>query len=265
MRRSLRRGLVFLLLTAAAACTQDFSSFRFVDTKPARDLHDSSTARDAGHGEDDAGASVVLDATHSEPQDRADAQAAADASVSDASQGQNPPAAGASAEPQPPTQSLDAGADEDAGPEAPTLSLGEQCTVGWPDLKTGSAICRYCACNSCAAPIVDCLNTGDPTQRALCRAVLACAVRTHCKDGACYCTGDGCGYPNASGDGPCVAEIEAAVGGKRTRVTQLRQLDPPPRDQPYIRAITAITCLYGSDDASPGPTVMEQCSTSCGR
>ncbi len=175
----------------------------------------------------------------------------------------SPSTAGASSEPQSPTQSLDAGTEEDAGSDGMTLT--EQCTVSWPDLKTGSAICRYCACNSCAAPIVECLDVGDPTQRALCRGVLACAVRTHCKDGSCYCTGDGCGYPNASGDGPCVAEIEAAAGGKRARVTELRQLDPAPRDQPYIRAITAITCLYGSDDASPGATVTEQCMTSCGR
>jgi hypothetical protein len=176
-----------------------------------------------------------------------------------------PPMAGAAgaSEPEPPMAQPEAGVDEDAGgPAMPTIN--EQCNASFPDLKVNSSICRYCGCNSCAAPIVDCLTKGDDLQRAQCRDVLACAIRNHCKDGACYCTSSGCGYPSDSGDGPCAFEIENAAGGKRTRVNELRQTYPPPLDQPYIRAVAAFTCLYGTDDASPGPAVMEQCATSCG-
>jgi hypothetical protein len=270
MRNGQRHRVMALLLVAAASCTQDFSAFHFVDTKPSRDLHDSSTARDAGSGEDDSG--IVPTADAARPSD-VDAERPVNTQTTDAAQVMDagmetvqPPVAGAAgaSNPEPPTPRFDASVDEDAGgPVTPVIS--EQCNASFPDLKVGSSICRYCGCNSCAAPILDCLTKGDDLQRAQCRDVLACAIRNHCKDGACYCTSSGCGYPSDSGDGPCAFEIENAAGGKRTRVNELRQTYPPPLDQPYIRAVAAFTCLYGSDDASPGPAVMEQCATSCGR
>jgi hypothetical protein len=269
MRAAWRWGIAGVLLWAAA-CTQDFSAFHFVDMKPARDLGDSSTARDSGAAEDDSGGVPAADAGR--PADaEVDAERPAEPQTPDAAPIDAgmamvpPPAAGAAGatNPDPPDPQPDAGMNDDAGgPVAPTI--GEQCTARFPDLKVNSPACGYCGCKSCAAPIVDCLTQGDDLQRAQCKAVLACAIRNHCKDGACYCASSGCGYPSDSGDGPCAYEIENAAGGKRNRVTQLRQTYPPPLDEPFIRAVAAFTCLYGTDDASPGPAVMEQCATSCG-
>jgi hypothetical protein len=93
--------------------------------------------------------------------------------------------------------------------------------------------------------------------------VLACSLKNHCQNGACYCATSNCGYPSLSGDGPCAAVIEAAVGGKRTEVFALRQREPAMLEEPFVRAVGAIDCLYGTDDASPGPVLTAKCPTSC--
>jgi hypothetical protein len=160
-----------------------------------------------------------------------------------------------------PDANVAASGDEDAG--VVLLSVNQQCTASWPDLQTGSVFCRFCACNACASEVVDCLTLGDEPARAHCREILACALKNHCQDGACYCASSGCGYPSPSGDGPCATAIEAAVGGTRTRVFALRQQEPPKLEEPFMRAVGAIGCLYGTDDAAPGPILTAKCPTSC--
>jgi hypothetical protein len=247
-----------LLLLWAAACTQDFSSFHFGQTNPARDRGNPSTSK-ADSGED--ASAVNLDAMKLDVDSGLDAAVTtADAAGADASEAGYPSAPADAAISDGGTAGA-AAIEDDAG-VAP-LSLPEQCAADWPALQTGSPECRGCACGDCAAPIVDCVTVGDETQRALCRNVLACAVQNHCQFGDCYCATSRCGWGTNTGDGPCAAVIDAAAGGKRTEVYALQGQDPPPLANPFVRALQAMGCMFGTDDAAPGPTLPAMCAATC--
>jgi hypothetical protein len=244
------------VLLWAAACTQDFSSFHFGDTNAARDSREPTTPTVDAEA---AGAAELADAAKVPVGSRLDANVAqADAAGWDVRDAAAPMTMADAA-------SADAAAadpsEEDAG--AASLSLTARCSADWPDLKIGTSECRGCACGGCAAPIIDCLTVGDETQRALCRNVLACSIAHHCQVGECYCATTRCGWGTSTGDGPCAAAIDAAAGGKRAEVYDLQQRDPPPLENPFVRALSAMGCLYGTDDAAPGPTLPPMCAATC--
>lgn len=257
MRGSLRRCSPLLLLLAANACMQDFGSFHFGVEEPMRDAEPPTPSPDATEP-DETSSSPSTDPPPREPKAGMEA----------------PPVApmDAGAKPMPPMTMNDAGVppdaprDEDAGivvVPPPPPGPPQLCAADWPSLQFGSEMCRDCACGSCAQPMVDCLGLSDEAKRAACRAVLACAMRNNCQIGDCYCKGTSCGAPSESGDGPCAAEIEKAAGGKRSVVQSKLQDETLPADEPLGRAQRAIGCLFGTDDASPGPTLPASCGGAC--
>lgn len=260
MRGSLRWCLAsLLLLSAANACTQDFGAFRFGGEKAGSDSEEDPKPRhDAGEGSDETSESPATD-----PPPATEPQAGMAAHpIAPVDAGSKPP----------PAMSIDAGpvpdaaSDEDASvvviPPPPPPGPPQLCAADWPTLQTGTDTCRDCACGSCAQPMVDCLGLADEADRAACRDVLACAMRNQCQIGDCYCRGNGCGAPSESGDGPCAAVIEHAAGGKRS-VVQRKLQDETLTDEPLGRAQRAIGCLFGTDDASPGPTLPASCGSAC--
>lgn len=137
------------------------------------------------------------------------------------------------------------------------------CQAGWAEQLEGSNVCRDCACEACASPILDCLLRGDETERKRCADVLRCALQNHCQDYTCYCRTSGCGWPGSTGDGACAQLVNAAAGGTRSRVSALRNADPLDLEQPLNRAGQAIACIYGVHEASPGPPAAGSCSNAC--
>ena len=222
-----------LPLIAAVACTQDFSAFEFrSQTDPTETRNDPVTTASAG--ETDGG-------RNQETADNAPF-GAWDAAVSD-----RPDAA--------PSVST----TQDSGVALPP----SPCVAAWDKSLASTATCRDCACDACAGPVLDCLNTGDDEERDLCRRVLSCALAHSCQEFRCYCATSECGRPGASGDGPCATAIDSATGGQRRTVRELR-FAPPDLDRPYTRAAVAIGCLFGTHPDTPAPAQQEQCAAHCG-
>jgi hypothetical protein len=77
--------------------------------------------------------------------------------------------------------------------------------------------CDACVAANCAAEGPGCSSLSDPTRRALCESLFACARRTNCggqNNAACWCgTVDlnTCTSVPGAADGPCVAEELAAA------------------------------------------------------
>ncbi len=161
------------------------------------------------------------------------------------------------------TAPVDAAAPTAAGDAGEDQIRAELCVAAWDQHAAGTAGCRDCACDACAAPILDCLLRGTAEEQALCRDVLLCSLRNHCQDYTCYCSTSSCDRRAAAGDGPCAAVVNAAGGGSRTRVSRLRNADPPDLDEPLIRAGAAIACIYGVHASSPGASAEGMCSGAC--
>jgi hypothetical protein len=264
MRERWRVFSLLLPLWAASACTQDFSAFHFDQSRsrnPATVTPDGGTA---GKSADQTTSGIGSGQPTPIPTGtRGDAGKPAVPAISgDAGGGSRPPIDMTMPDSNMPQPEPDAAMDDDAG--VPAELVSQQCVAEWPRQQGDGPLCRLCACSACDEPILDCLNRGDEHQRSLCRDVLMCALRNHCQARDCYCDNDGCGAPSASGNGACAAEIDAASGGKRSKFTSVRNAIPPNLDEPLVRAIQAIACLYGTDDTMAGPPVTESCMTTCG-
>ena len=98
-----------------------------------------------------------------------------------------------------------------------------------------TALCASCACGSCTAATAACAAAGQS-----CTEVTACERRAGCTGDSCYC---GTGFDSLScifkPKGPCVAEIEAAIGGKGlSKVWTARNQ----ASSPLARAEALVTC-----------------------
>jgi hypothetical protein len=148
---------------------------------------------------------------------------------------------------------VDAGVADDASVE--------MCSAAWSGTSLSASACSTCACASCSEPVTACLTLGTEAEVQQCTGVFVCAIQHDCKDWACYCTAEKCGAPSASGDGPCVAEMEAAAGGKRVKVMSI--LQGGDANEPLVRAVNATGCVLGFDSHSPGGTRAGQCDATC--
>jgi hypothetical protein len=153
----------------------------------------------------------------------------------------------------------DAGVVVDAA--APDDAAVAMCSAAWSSTSLSLSACSTCACASCADPVTACLSVGTALEAQHCTDVFVCAVQHDCKGWDCYCTNTKCGAPNASGEGPCVAQIEAAAGGKRVQVMSIEQAGDP--NEPLVRAMNAIGCVLGLDSHSPGGPKAGQCDATC--
>jgi hypothetical protein len=265
---------MLLCSVGLCACTHDFGTFHF-DAADGGNKRSSvvrggsksdaaalpMSGRAGSGGSSDAGLVGPSDAdTHAAAMDASDrrasdaavrpsADAAADTGVV-ADTGNGPHDAGVA----PDTgMASDAGVRDDAAVE--------MCSAAWSSTSLPLSACSTCACASCTDPVTACLTVGTALEAQHCTDVFVCAVEHDCKDWACYCTNTKCGAPNASGDGACVAQMEAAAGGKRVQVMAVQTAGDP--NEPLVRAMTAIGCVLGLDPHSPGGPKAGQCDATC--
>jgi hypothetical protein len=103
-------------------------------------------------------------------------------------------------------------------------------SVTCPDLTSGD--CTSCALTNCAADGPGCDSLSDPTRRALCDSLFACARRTNCagqNNAACWCgTVDltTCTTVAGAANGPCLAEELAAAESTDPGIIVTRFTDP---------------------------------------
>jgi mono/diheme cytochrome c family protein len=75
-------------------------------------------------------------------------------------------------------------------------------------------LCASCECGSCSAESKQCFQSGDAAKDAACSALVTCERNQNCTGDACYCGNGidqlGCLFKP---QGPCVAQIDAAIGG----------------------------------------------------
>jgi hypothetical protein len=218
-----RLALCLLLVTG---CTEDFGSFSFMPK-------DRPEPEDAGFTmpEDDAGTPVIttMDAGGTVTTDAGGADTGVDSSLPD---------------------------DDDAG-SPPTAC--DEFTEATPVASKPN--CAGCACTSCDAPIEQCFNSGEPAKDALCAAAVACALQNACQDYDCYCSSMPCGAPAATGDGPCVAEYNAAADGMKAQVNAIRTGNDS--DEPLVRAKNVIECVLGLSDQSFNGPASGMCEADC--
>jgi hypothetical protein len=89
------------------------------------------------------------------------------------------------------------------------LALTREQTQCLAMATTASDACRDCGCMRCAAEVLACYASDDPTRDALCATVVECANQAACVETTCYCgTSTDCVAPN----GACREEIEQAAG-----------------------------------------------------
>lgn len=153
---------------------------------------------------------------------------------------------------------LDSGPADTGAPDDAAIGM---CRTAWSSTSLSLDTCSTCACDSCTDPVSACLSAGSASEAQLCTDVFVCAVEHDCKDWDCYCTAPKCNAPHDSGDGPCVAQMDAAAGGTRTQVMEIRQAGDS--SQPLVRAMNAIGCVLGLDSHSPGGPKIGKCDATC--
>ncbi|MDH5675746.1 MAG: hypothetical protein OEZ06_26715 [Myxococcales bacterium] len=244
---------------ALAGCFQDFEGFAFREDAEA-DRVDAASLEEPGEAA--VASDSPMDAAMAEAPNVEDASApiapASDAAA--ASDAAMTPADGGT------TTTTDAGApDADTGLLPPaTPAQVEACGSSLSALTPAlAADCLDCGCGECALAVLDCVDSGDSEASAACGAVLRCALEQGCQDWDCYCTSPPCGAPGSDGDGPCVAEINAAVGGAggRMMVDAVRASGDP--RLPLNRAARAIECTLGLHPRAVGGPVDGLCEGAC--
>jgi hypothetical protein len=96
-----------------------------------------------------------------------------------------------------------------------------------------TALCASCACGSCP-------TASDACTGAACTELAACERRSGCVGDACYCgTGIGAALCGFTPRGPCVAEIEAAVGRRGLLALWSARSNP---QGPVARAEALVAC-----------------------
>jgi hypothetical protein len=225
-----------------AACTQDFDAFEFEAEADGDRDEAVSGARDASSAGAGAGGRGGVDAG-----DTVDGL--------DASTGTG----GADSGGEPPTGMTSDASAGDADAATDPGDAGAQpdptCVTAWTDTTPGPASCGDCACSACTAPVLACLMQGSASEQSLCHDVVACALESGCRDD-CYCQSAQCGAPDATGDGPCAAQMSAAAGGGgRNQVTQILSAADP--NEPLVRAMQAVQCVLGASSDQPGVCELE--------
>jgi hypothetical protein len=239
------------LCALLAACTHDFGAFAFADEREGGARDARTPEQPPGAGEQAPGTDAgtrMRDAAV--PPTRRDAALDLDASLGDAI-----------APPEPMDGAAEAGADAgppDTGPPPPDPG---PCLEAWTSTPPGPETCRDCACSDCTLAVHACLTEGSTTEQALCNDVLACAIANDCQEWACYCNSPQCGSPGPDGNGPCVAQINAAAGGGRDQVNAIMAAGDP--QEPLVRANAAVRCVIGASNRSQGGRATGHCVEPC--
>jgi hypothetical protein len=116
-------------------------------------------------------------------------------------------------------------------------SAADRCVAA--STKAGeTSLCANCECGSCATAASTCFASGDAKKDAACSAVAACEHQNGCSGDACYCGSDpiGCLFKPS---GPCVAQIDAAIGGHGPLAVAIARGDA---NNPLTRAEALVTC-----------------------
>jgi hypothetical protein len=249
------RRLALLALPWIAACTHDFGSFSY---------------RDDGGSSITAAAQPGSDAAPPQRTDAGDARAGSGGARGEqrpdaASDGGEHPQTGvedastrdASMATSDAGEAADAGSDAGAEPPSPeTLSCR-----GALQANAASESCGSCGCEHCAGEVASCLGSGDQDSDPLCAAVVACAIQNDCRFWGCYCRTPQCGRNSPTGDGPCVAQIEAAAGGSKAIV--MAKWTSSDLADPLVRSRNLVACTLGLDAQHPLGPITGQCVEAC--
>ncbi len=269
-------ALYLVLASLALACTNDFGAFSFRAPDGSSPADASSAYEDGATAQYDAGGNAGADAGETAN------DAAVDSGGTDAGEGGSG-GSGGEADSGPVTDGATAGSDAaaDAGQAGDGAAAdtgtggsgGQQDAAPFdeqacrddlgPLVPAGREACDDCACSisSCGAEVVSCLDSGDAAEDALCSAVLQCALENLCQVWDCYCLDPNCGGSSPDGQGPCVSEMNAAVGGQKTEVLLVWQSSD--ESEPLVRALDAVSCMIGRHRRSPGGASSGTCETEC--
>ncbi|MDH5674015.1 MAG: hypothetical protein OEZ06_17800 [Myxococcales bacterium] len=255
-RNLTRLLLACCVLVGAPRCTNDFDAFEFGDgDSDATALGDGSSGGAGADGKLDGGGGATQTADAS-----GGGGGSGGSTVDAASDGSAVDGMDASADSSTTTTTdagLDAGKDTGTTP-GDDSGVDQVCaTVLDPIVPVGRGNCTSCGCQSCDVVIGACLDSGDSVKDALCSDVVACALTNRCHDWDCYCTDMACNNPS----GPCVAEMEAAAGGKKTEVVAIRTAGLS--TEPLVRAMNVIDCTIGLHARSPGGATTGMCTSEC--
>jgi hypothetical protein len=284
-------GLLLLL----AACTNDFSRFKFKDAPTSQSGSGGSQLplRDAGT---DAKGMFEIDGGSMNPRKDSGSntgkpEGGKGSEMNRDSGGHESSSNAGTGMPQPMNDSglpHDADSDDDADtpPDAQLPDAQAEAGMETPDtgtvhedaatqevLECTTAImneqapdaCTNCSCAKCTNTVLDCLTRGNAYDNDLCKAVYLCAVRARCHDWDCYCRDNdqSCRRnPTAPGNGPCTDEMNMAAGGDRQAV-ETAHIEKK-ASNPLVRALHAVQCTLGAPMDAIDGMVMPQCdSTDC--
>lgn len=276
------RAWLLVGLSFIVGCTKDFSRFQFRDAPPAVKQETAGTAGNASRaGSESALGRTEIGGTTAKPMAGASGSATGGRLGGNSQMDAGAAKAGTAA-----TSSTQAGAggrgavgpaDEDAGmqpdaqmpidasqpPPPPDAgpSIEQQCsTSATRELEDLDLGCTNCACSSCAASVLPCLEQGDSIYDRPCRDLLKCAATHGCHDWDCYCSTSGCrSNSEADGNGPCFEEMNAAAGDTRDRAAVNAAHSAKDPSNPMIMAIKATSCMLGAEHGS----VMGACESAC--
>ena len=252
-------SLALLVLPVLAACTRDFGSFSYRDDGGASTAAGSQAGSDAGRQQSpnvagDGGPAqpgpdaAARDGGRVPPGDGGTFVPGADGAVTDAGEI---------------ADAADAAAAADAAVDAGNTPLSPE-TMACRDVvqaNAGGESCASCSCGSCAGEVASCLGSNDGDADPLCAAVVSCAIQNDCRFWGCYCRTPQCARTSPTGDGPCVAAIEAAAGGAKAVV--MAKWASTDLADPLVRARNLIACTLGLDAQHPLGPITGQCDDTC--
>ncbi len=145
-----------------------------------------------------------------------------------------------------------------AGSPGSTLTAATQTCIALAESEGDTRVCSACECGVCREETTNCYDSGDPTKDALCQALVECARENGCEGDECYCVTPwlGCLTPG----GPCVAEIEAAMGDEGLSTLRAIREEGDPT-HPIVRAEALVDCTMGHADPHEAIGV---CRVACG-
>lgn len=256
--------LVWVLVLLCSGCTNDFGAFSFRGVDGSMPTEGGVSSPDGAA--EDAAVDAEAESSVSSGEAGVDSGRADSGAERDGGAGENGGGSGGDA-------AMDSGNAEDgaAAEAGGSVDTGQQdaesveeaaCRSAFePVVPDGRYTCDDCGCSGCGDEITSCLQSGDAAEDGLCREVVRCALENSCQVWDCYCSASNCGGGSLDGDGPCVAEMNAAVGGQKAEVMQV--WDSGDETEPLVRALDAVSCLVGRDRRSPGGFRRGACESEC--
>jgi hypothetical protein len=248
--------LASLALPLLAGCTHDFGSFSYRDDGGASTVAASQAGSDAGGPQSP---DVARDGSLAQSRPDAAPHDGGRETI-DAGGASMPDAGGAVTDA---SDTADAADATDAAADAGTIPPSPETMVCREVLQAngGSESCASCSCGSCAGEVASCLGSTDGDADPLCAAVVSCAIQNDCQFWSCYCRTPQCARTAPTGDGPCVAAIEAAAGGAKAVV--MAKWASTDLADPLVRARNLVACTLGLDAQHPLGPINGQCADPC--